>query len=137
MLNSQATHLAQLSNLTSFTGQVAASQGFAAAAADSAYQQASIDALVNYSNTLPAADSTPHQLGQGQVKTPEALVKDTYRRAQESEFVRQQYGVTQDDYSNLMEYKDKVDTYVEMQYLPNDAKAGKVEGGHWILDTFR
>ena len=136
MLNPQATHLAQLSNLTSFTGQAAASQTFAAAAADSAYQQASIEALVNYSNTLPAVDSTPHQLGQG-TQDPSAAARDTYLRAQESEYVRQQYGVTQDDYKNLMEYKDKVDTYVEMQFLPDDAKVAKPQGGNWLLETFR
>ena len=138
MIDPAARTLANLSNLTSFTGQPQAAQSFAQAATDQAYQTASLQGLLDASQALPATEQyQPMRMGQGKLESVSDKVRETYRQAQETEYTKQHYGVIQDDYKNLIEYKDKVDTYREMGFLSDDATYPEIPGGHWILRHFK
>ena len=72
------------------------------------------------------ASYQPHQLNQG-TQRPLEGIRDQYRRAQEELFTNDFYGAESIDKANLLDYKAKVDEYVEMQYLPDTVKYPRIK----------
>ena len=122
-MDSNTLKFGQLASLTAFTGQTQATEAFATAAIQNEVQVAS---LKNLSLGVEAAYE-PHKLGQG-TQDPYVGMKDQYRRYQEEVYTNKHYGVESIDKQNLLDYKKKVDRYVEMGYLPANVKAEEIKG---------
>lgn len=122
-MDSNTIKFGQLASLTAFTGQTQATEALATAAIQNEVQVAS---LKNLSLGVEAAYE-PQKLGQG-TQQPMQGIKDQYRRYQEEIYTNKHYGVESNDKKNLLDYKKKVDQYVEMKYLPANVKAEEIKG---------
>lgn len=125
-MDSNTLKYGQLASLTAFTGQTQATEALATAAINNEMQVAS---LQNLSLGVEAAYE-PHKMGQGTPKGKDNVgaVRETYRAHQQAKWIEDNLGVENVNKQNLLDYKQKVDTYVEMNYLPASAKAAKLKG---------
>ena len=125
-MDSNTIKYGQLASLTAFTGQQQATDQFINAAITNETKVAS---LQNLSLGVEAAYE-PHKMGQGTPKGKNNLggVRETYRAHQQAKWIEDNIGVENIDKQHLLDYKRKVDAYVEMKYLPASAKAPKLKG---------
>ena len=125
-MDSNTLKFGQLASLTAFTGQQQATEALATAAINNEMQVASLNNL----SLGVEASYKPHKLGQGTPNGPNNLggVRETYRAHQQAKWIEDNIGVENIDKQHLLDYKRKVDAYVEMKYLPESAKAPKHKG---------
>ena len=123
-MDSNTIKFGQLASLTAFTGQTQATEAFATAAIQNEVQVAS---LKNLSLGVEAAYQ-PHKLGQADPSNAGISgIREVYQRYRQAEYIENYLGVENIDKQYLLDYKRKVDTYVEMKYLPESAKAPKMK----------
>lgn len=125
-MDSNTLKYGQLASLTAFTGQQQATEALATAAINNEMQVAS---LQNLSLGVEAAYE-PHKLGQGTPKGKDNIggIRETYRAHQQAKWIEDNLGVENVNKQHLLDYKRKVDAYVEMKFLPASAKAAKLKG---------